>query len=377
MSKFVRVKFSELCEITRGASPRPIIEWISLSGIPWVKISDATKSDSKYIDDTNEKIKNEGASRSVEVFPGDLILSNSATPGIPRFMRIHACIHDGWLLLRNFRNIDKDFCYYLLLAERNKLIQQGNGSIFTNLKIEILKNHVVNLPPIPEQRAIAEVLSSLDEKIELNRRMNRTLEQLAQAIYKHMFVDNPEREGWGTKRLGEIADVNWGDTNTTKASYVTDGFIAFSAKGPDGYLPYYDFNVTGVVLSAIGANSGMTWLAQGKWSCIKNTIRFWSTSEEVSTEYLFMATFGNEKWPLRGSAQPFISQTDARNMLINVPEKGLAKKFGDLVNPLFSQMDHNTEQNKVLAELRDTLLPKLMSGQVRVNGTTTSLEQDR
>ncbi len=377
MSKFVRVKFSELCEITRGASPRPIIEWISLSGIPWVKISDATKSDSKYIDDTNEKIKNEGASRSVEVFPGDLILSNSATPGIPRFMRIHACIHDGWLLLRNFRNIDKDFCYYLLLAERNKLIQQGNGSIFTNLKIEILKNHVVNLPPIPEQRAIAEVLSSLDEKIELNRRMNHTLEQLAQAIYKHMFVDNPEREGWGTKRLGEIADVNWGDTNTTKASYVTDGFIAFSAKGPDGYLPYYDFNVTGVVLSAIGANSGMTWLAQGKWSCIKNTIRFWSTSEEVSTEYLFMATFGNEKWPLRGSAQPFISQTDARNMLINVPEKGLAKKFGDLVNPLFSQMDHNTEQNKVLAELRDTLLPKLMSGQVRVNGTTTSLEQDR
>jgi len=342
-----------------------------------VKISDATKSDSKYIDDTNEKIKNEGASRSVEVFPGDLILSNSATPGIPRFMRIHACIHDGWLLLRNFRNIDKDFCYYLLLAERNKLIQQGNGSIFTNLKIEILKNHVVNLPPIPEQRAIAEVLSSLDEKIELNRRMNHTLEQLAQAIYKHMFVDNPEREGWGTKRLGEIADVNWGDTNTTKASYVTDGFIAFSAKGPDGYLPYYDFNVTGVVLSAIGANSGMTWLAQGKWSCIKNTIRFWSTSEEVSTEYLFMATFGNEKWPLRGSAQPFISQTDARNMLINVPEKGLAKKFGDLVNPLFSQMDHNTEQNKVLAELRDTLLPKLMSGQVRVNGTTTSLEQDR
>jgi len=85
-----------------------------------------------------------------------------------------------------------------------------------------------------------------------------------------------------------------------------------------------------------------------------------------------MATFGNEKWPLRGSAQPFISQTDARNLLIPVPEKGLAKKYGDIANPFFSQMDQNIKQNKVLAELRDTLLPKLMSGQVRVKSALHS-----
>ncbi|MBP8856932.1 MAG: restriction endonuclease subunit S [Anaerolineaceae bacterium] len=321
--------------------------------------------------------------RRTNLEPGDILLTNSGTIGrmaIARddertgrttFQKSVAIIKPNKVL------VNSEFLYYYLLSKNSEIVELAGGTTQKNLLLGDLRCFEIPLPPLPEQRAVAEVLSSLDDKIELNRRMNRTLEQLAQAIYKHMFVDNPEREGWGTKRLGEIADVNWGDTNTTKASYVTDGFIAFSAKGPDGYLPYYDFNVTGVVLSAIGANSGMTWLAQGKWSCIKNTIRFWSTSEEVSTEYLFMATFGNEKWPLRGSAQPFISQTDARNMLINVPEKGLAKKFGDLVNPLFSQMDHNTEQNKVLAELRDTLLPKLMSGQVRVNGTTTSLEQDR
>ena len=127
--------------------------------------------------------------KSVEVRPGDLILSNSATPGIPKFMGIDACIHDGWLLLRNLRNLDKQFAYYLLLHERPKLVAQGNGSVFTNLKTEILKNHLVQLPPISEQRAIAHILGTLDDKIELNRRRNQTLEAMARALFKDWFVD--------------------------------------------------------------------------------------------------------------------------------------------------------------------------------------------
>jgi type I restriction enzyme S subunit len=81
-------------------------------GIPWVKISDATASNSRFIEKTSGKIKKDGASRSVEVFQGDLILSNSATLGMPRFMGINACIHDGWLLLRNFRGATKEYLYY-------------------------------------------------------------------------------------------------------------------------------------------------------------------------------------------------------------------------------------------------------------------------
>ena len=283
------------------------------------------------------------------------------------------CSTDIWVV-RAKPGIDQRFLFYWMATQEfvDQSSKASEGTKMPRAIWEFVSRFEKEIPPLAEQRAIAEVLSSLDDKIELNRRMNRTLEQLAQAIYKHMFVDNPERVGWESHKLGEIANVNWGDTNTTKASYVSNGYLAYSAKGPDGYLPYYDFDNTGVVVSAIGANSGMTWLAQGKWSCIKNTIRFWSTSEKVSTEYLFMATFGNEKWPLRGSAQPFISQTDARNLLIPVPEKGLAKKYGDIANPFFSQMDQNIKQNKVLAELRDTLLPKLMSGQVRVKSALHS-----
>ncbi len=190
----------------------------------------------------------------------------------------------------------------------------------------------ITLPPLSEQTAIAHILGTLDDKIELNRQMNRTLEEIARAIFKSWFVDfdpvhakargeqpvgmdaetaalfpsefeeselGPIPKGWRVDKLGNVANVSWGDTNTTKKSYTESGHTAFSAKGPDGYLPYHDYDQVGVVVSAIGANSGMTWLAQGKWSCIKNTIRFWATASNLSTYYLYQVTLGKECWPSR------------------------------------------------------------------------------
>ncbi|WP_293689392.1 restriction endonuclease subunit S, partial [Thiolapillus sp.] len=187
--KWKKEKFSELCTITRGGSPRPIHNYIMDKGIPWVKIADATASNSRTINSTKEYIKSTGKQKSREVFPGDLILSNSATPGLPKFMGIYACIHDGWLLLRDFNGLHKEFCYYFLLHERENLVSQGNGSVFTNLKTDILKNHVVDVPTLSEQRAIAHILGTLDDKIELNRQMAQTLESIARAIFKSWFVD--------------------------------------------------------------------------------------------------------------------------------------------------------------------------------------------
>jgi len=266
---------------------------------------------------------------------------------------------------------------------------------------------------VNDQQAIACILGALDDKIELNRGMNRTLEEMARAIFKSWFVDfDPVRakaavrrehpkwtdeqvgraacpnlkpeiaalfpdafedselgeipKGWSYVTLGEIAEVNWGDTSVTKKSYVDHGFLAFSAKGPDGFLSYYDYDRTGIVVSAIGANSGYTWLARGKWSCIKNTIRFWATNSSVSTEYLFLATHGDNIWPVRGSAQPFISQTDARNIAVLFPSSGEAKVFGGLVEPFLAKIETNEIESRVLASIRDTLLPKLISGELRV-----------
>jgi type I restriction enzyme S subunit len=174
--------------------------------------------------------------------------------------------------------------------------------------------------------------------------------------------------------LGEIADVNWGDTNVTKKSYVENGFTAFSASGPDGFLPYFDFDKTGVVLSAIGAKCGLTWLARGKWSCIKNTIRFWSKLDHIPTEYLFLATKGQDFWPRRGSAQPFISQGDSRAIRILIPSPPICKIFADTVVPFFERIEKNDLESRTLAQTRDLLLPRLMSGEIRVREAEAIVE---
>lgn len=190
MSEWKEYKFSQLCDISRGASPRPIQKYLTKNeGMPWVKIADATSNSSKYITHTNENIKLDGVDKSVKVYKGDLILSNSATPGLPKIMGIDACIHDGWMLLRNFKNITKEFTYWLLLNERKKLVHQGNGSVFINLKTDILKSHIVKIPDIKTQNKIVLILDQISNKIELNTQTNQTLEQIAQGIFKHWFID--------------------------------------------------------------------------------------------------------------------------------------------------------------------------------------------
>lgn len=142
-NEFKKVPLNQLVSIYRGASPRPIQNYITKKGMPWVKISDATSISNPFLFETKEYITAEGVKHSFEVYPNDLILSNSATPGLPIFIQINACVHDGWLIIRNFKNISPEYLYWILKKDRNHLLSLGNGSIFTNLKTEILKNHEI------------------------------------------------------------------------------------------------------------------------------------------------------------------------------------------------------------------------------------------
>ena len=275
------------------------------------------------------------------------------------------------------------------------LLVQATGSTFPNVSREMLNNLKIPFVDPETAKQIAKILSSLDDKIELNRRMNSTLEAMARALFKAWFVEfepvhankenrpstsaSPEiaklfpsdfengiPKGWTFKPLGNIADVNWGDTSVTKQSYVSDGFSAYSASGSDGLLPYFDFDKTGIVVSAIGANSGLTWLARGKWSAIKNTITIFASDKETSTEYLYLSTIGKENWTLRGSAQPFLSQTDTRAKQILFPSENLGAIFGSWVEPLFELHESRKAEGARLAEIRDALLPRLIAGKIRV-----------
>ncbi len=161
--------------------------------------------------------------------------------------------------------------------------------------------------------------------------------------------------GWTVRTLDELADVSWGDTATTKASYTKDGFLAFSASGPDGYLPYYDYERDGVVVSAIGANSGRVFFARERWSCIKNTIRFWGRDGVCDTRFLYYATSDPGVWPKRGSAQPFISQGDARALKLSVPtDVSEQRRIASILGALDDKIDGNRRLARRLEEITAT-----------------------
>ncbi len=133
--------------IKRGGSPRPIKDFIVPDGYSWTKIADATANDNPYIFKTKEFIKEEGLKKTVYLKKGTLILSNSATPGLPRFLELDACIHDGWLHFPEKNHFTDSYLYQLFLHIRKHLVSQGNGSVFTNLKTDILRNQIVLVPP--------------------------------------------------------------------------------------------------------------------------------------------------------------------------------------------------------------------------------------
>lgn len=170
-------KLGDFIEIKRGGSPRPIQEYLVPNGLNWLKISDATTETSPYILEIKEHIKPEGLNKTVFLKKGSLVLSNSATPGIPKFLDIDTCIHDGWLYFPNslFSN---EYLFLLFNRIRKDLISLGNGSVFTNLKTDILKNFEAILPTKEVLRRFDSIISSIFISIKYNREEIATLTTL-------------------------------------------------------------------------------------------------------------------------------------------------------------------------------------------------------
>jgi len=202
-------------------------------------------------------------------------------------------------------------------------LSAANGSAQSNLSTEWLKDYSITLPPLDIQNEIVRILDTFVElDAELDAELKARKSQF-EFYRSHLlsFRDN-EEEGVRWIPMGEICEMSWGNTSITKASYIdsTDGYLAYSAAGPDGKLPGFEFDRDAVVLSAIGARCGKTYFATGKWTCIKNTIYFYSKDSQVLDKYLFWYTNRESFWPRSSSAQPFISLGDARKLVIPIPD---------------------------------------------------------
>ncbi len=419
----------DLCDITRGASPRPIHDWIAASGVPWVKIADASATPARCIEQTREYIRPAGRDKSVTVFPGDLILSNSATPGIPKFMGIEACIHDGWLLLRNFRGLDRLFAYYLLLHERDAIVGKGTGSVFTNLKTDTLKQHGVRVPLPDEQRAIAHVLGTLDDKIELNRRMNATLEAMARALFRSWFVDfDPVRAkmegrdtglpkevadlfpdrlvdselgeiptGWSIRTLGDLCrKPQYGYTASARSEPIGPRFLRITDINKESWVswsrvPYCEATedeftkyrlAKGDLLIARMADPGHGILVEEDVKAVfaSYLIRF-RPVEDRNARLLQYWLKSDAYWQLvRGQAAGTTRVSLNARVLslfpLVVPLDGVANAFRTVVGALRERLVQSAAEMQLLVGLRDTLLPRLVSGELRVTGLEPASAHD-
>lgn len=220
-------KLGEVCTIERGGSPRPITDYITDSedGINWIKIGDAQEG-SKYITSTKEKIRLEGLKKSRFVHKGDFILSNSMSFGRPYILKVDGCIHDGWLVIHDDKEVFiKDYLYYILSSPimYAKFSQLAVGGVVNNLNSSLVRKVTIPLPPKSTQLSIVSELDKINELIRLKKEQLKDYDNLAQSIFYEMFGDPVENEkGWEVKKIGEIGSVERG-AGISKKDFVEDG----------------------------------------------------------------------------------------------------------------------------------------------------------
>lgn len=390
------VTIADVCTVKRGASPRPIQNFMCKDGMPWVKIADATKSNSRYIYSTEEYITEAGVSKSRTVTPGTLIVSNSATPGLPKIMGITGCVHDGWLIIDDYNGVLKEYMYYKFIDIRRVLSNQANGSVFMNLKTDIVKKFPINLPCIDEQKKIVAILENIDAKIECNQKICENLEAQAQALFKHWFIDfAPFKngkfveselgmipEGWRVGRLTEIAEYMNGLAMQKFPPLSADDAIPVlkikelgqsqcdnnSDKCSKQIKPEYIIKNGDVVFSWSGTLMVDIWCGG---ICGLNQHLFKVTSDNYPKWFFFRWTKHHLSEFIRiakdkAVTMGHIKRGDLEKAFVVIPDRNTLDKMSEVMENIHNLIINTRLESSRLATLRDTLLPKLMSGEIKV-----------
>jgi type I restriction enzyme S subunit len=184
------VRINQISEVRRGASPRPIgsPKYFSNGGRGWVRISDVTDT-YKYLRSTSQYLSQLGESKSVEVDPGDLIMSICATIGKPIIVDMQACIHDGFVVFRNLSSkISVEFLFYVLQRNELKFVNMKQTGTQGNLNTTLVGKTPIPLPTLPEQRKIAEILSIVDRKLELERVRKKKIGRIKRGLMNELLT---------------------------------------------------------------------------------------------------------------------------------------------------------------------------------------------
>lgn len=281
-----------------------------------------------------------------------------------------------------------EYLGYVLKGRQNEIELLAEGSTGqTELSKLKLANISIDLPPLDQQKKIANILGSLDEKIEFNRRMNETLEQLGQALFRHYFVDNPEAKSWDDVKVGELVDIKGGGTPSTKNSSFWGGDIVWSsprdlANQRCHFLMRTDKTITKQGLSKISSGmlpAGTLLLSSrapigyiafaGVDMAINQGYIAFLPKAKLSNYFMYFWLKNNIqkiKDSANGSTFLEISKTAFRNIYIKQPNQLLHNKFQYEAMIILDKIRDNEAEIYNLTSLRDSLLPKLISGEIEV-----------
>lgn len=398
-------KFHEIALVKMGQSPPSATYNNQGLGLPFYQGN--KDFGLKY---PNKTIFCSGPKRIAE--EGEILFSVRAPIGDINIAIEKSCIGRG-LSSISMRNGNNDFLYYLLKFNSNKIKSffETDGTVFGCLTKDDLNNFDILVPENPiEQKAIAKILSDLDDKIELNNDMNKTLEEIGQALFKRWFIDfefpdengNPYRssggemayskelgkeipKGWKVGKLGDLGQIITGRTPSTRNNNFFGGSYPFM-RIPDMDSVYplktsLTLTEEGLqnVKNAILPQNSLLVSCIGSLGLVSINKTPLVTNQNINSIifnnnlYLYYVYF-DAKFRYKnildnlagGSVFGTVSKSKFSNITLLIPSLDIITKFHIINNPLFNRIYFNSEQNNYLSELRDSLLPKLMSGEIRV-----------
>lgn len=380
MEEWKECKLEQVCEnIYSGGTPATMVKEYWNGNLPWLSSGETGQ---RYIYSTEKTIAQLGFDNSSTryAYKNSTVVASAGqgyTRGQASFLTIDTYVNQSVIVLKpNIKLIDPRYLYFNIDNRYAELRQLADGtSTRGSLSGKIMKDLSVKLPPLPTQQKIARILSSLNDKIELNNKITTNLEQQARALFKNWFVDfepfgGKMPEGWKEKTLDSFCSIFTGRKNANAS--VENGKYKFFTCSPN-VLPIDSFIFDGdaIIISGNGAYTGRTRFYSGKFDLYQRTYAC-TMKKDQNQDYIFIL-YWIIKFVLskkimggtHGSAIPYIVMDDIAKFVINYDKK----VFDDLSKIMKSyvlQIQDNENQNEKLAELRDTLLPKLMNGEIEV-----------
>ena len=383
---WARVKLSDIGSVVGGATPSTSVEKYYGGEIAWVTPKDLSSFSGRYIECGERNITEEGLnSCSAQLLPAGSVLFSSRAPiGYVAIAKNPIATNQGFKsLVPDTKKVDSLFMYYLLKYNKNRIEAMGSGTTFKEVSGATMKNIEVNLPPLAEQKRIAGILGALDDKIELNRRINANLEEQAQALFKSWFVDNDSQLGnYQTKSLTDIAQYLNGlamqkfppvslqnSLPVLKIKELGQGQCDASSDRCSTFIrPEYIINDGDIIFSWSGTLLVDVWCG-GR--CGLNQHLFKVTSGNYPKWFIFYWTKHHMNKFIRiakdkAVTMGHIKRCDLESSEVKIPEKPILEYLDKIFTPLFDSVIAHRIENRNLFALRDTLLPKLMAGEIAI-----------